>query len=78
MSKEATTCACGGVFAFMQYHWPHCDMNPLNIAKMPGSEKSGSLHSRLRAKFSKAELAQIASHGPVRDEKLRSRRRGAK
>lgn len=71
--REATKCACGGVFAFPQYHWPHCPMNPVNLDK---TEEGRRVQRHVTAKFSKGEIAAIAAHGPVRDERLRSRRRG--
>lgn len=78
-SREAGTCACGQTVAFPEYHWPHCPMNPVNLGKHAKAEPQGigaRLLTSLQAKFTKAELASIASHGPVKDEKLRSNRRG--
>lgn len=36
MCKEAaraSTCQCGLVIAFPEYHWPHCPKNPANRRK---------------------------------------------
>jgi hypothetical protein len=69
MSKEATTrgvkCACGQVFAFPEYHWPHCPMNPMNL--------SGAIKNEMAKKFTKPELASIAAHGPVNDQRIGKR-----
>jgi len=74
MSKEAMQgdhCACGQRIAFMQYHWPHCRMNPNNL--------SGELKAGIEARFQKAELAQIATHGPMADKPFgKKRQKGAK
>lgn len=72
-SKEAITCACGMIVAFPEQHWRHCTFNPDNLGKTSVGQR---LLNSLQAKFSKSELATIASHGPVRDEKLTNRRRG--
>lgn len=76
-SKEATRCACGGTFAFMEQHWPHCPMNPANLGKSAYGAGTHLLKT-LQAKFTKAELATIAQHGPVRDEKIGRRGKGPK
>jgi len=68
MSKEAadlgsTKCVCGQVIAFPQYHWPHCTANPNNL--------TGSAKVAIESKFTKSELATIATHGPMRDKPVR-------
>jgi hypothetical protein len=71
MSKEtrhAVPCACGIVFAFQEYHWPHCPFNPENL--------SGTLKVGMESRFTKAELAGIANHGPVADKQIAKRRPG--
>ena len=78
MSKEtmrAVQCACGQAFAFPEQHWPHCKYNPANLNKTAVGKKVLA-----KSGFTKSELAQIATHGPVRDEKFRTRRtnKGAK
>lgn len=60
MSKEATAgdkCACGQLVAFPTYHWPHCPANPMNMDK--------ETLAKIEEKFTKTELAIIASHGPT-------------
>lgn len=75
-SREATKCICGGTFAFMEFHWQHCSMNPANMSAKTHGAGAGLLKS-LQAKFSKAELAHIAQHGgQMQDEKIsRDKRR---
>jgi hypothetical protein len=67
-SREAETCqGCGNVFAFIQYHWPHCPANPENL-------DSPTLR-KMEAVFSKSELAQIALQGPQHDQRFGNLRR---
>lgn len=69
MSKEtwgATKCACDQMVAFPQYHWPHCKSNPDNLR--------GTAKVAIEARFSKAELASIATHGAMRDQPVRNMR----
>lgn len=75
MSKEATGgvhCACGVKVAFPEYHWPHCRFNPVNMSKDTHGAGFALLDS-LQTQFSKSELAKIATHGPMRDEKVGKR-----
>lgn len=69
-SREAHVCVCGGTFAFMEYHWPHCPLNPDNL--------TGIARVEIEKKFTKSELAQIAVHGPMRDQKIRRGKRTGK
>ena len=68
-SREATKCNCGGTFAFMVYHWPHCPLNPRNL--------TGSVKTSVEKRFTKSELAQIAQQGPTADYSI-GKRRGKK
>ena len=76
-SREATQCACGGTFAFMEYHWPHCQFNPVNLGKQAHEEPHGmgaKLLKSLQAKFSKSELEQVAKQGPMADKPIGKKR----
>lgn len=53
-------------FAFPEQHWPHCPGNPNNL--------TGAVKVSIEKLFSKSELAQIASHGPVADKPIRSKK----
>lgn len=69
MSKEtsdASPCACGQMIVFHEQHWPHCPANPDNLDSVT--------RSSMEARFSKSELAIIASHGPIHDRPIRNRR----
>lgn len=61
---------CGMVVAFPEYHNPHCRNNPVNL--------KGSVKKAIEAKFTKAELAQISSRGPMADRPIGKKRRKAK
>lgn len=66
MSKEQFTaqkCACGQMIQFMEYHWPHCSANPVNL--------TGKAKVHMASVFTKSELAVIATRGPMRDEPVR-------
>lgn len=66
MCKEswgAGTCVCGRIIQFQEQHWPHCPMNPDNLNKVD--------RGQVEQRFTKAELAGIARHGPMRDEPVR-------
>lgn len=60
-------CGCNFPFLFPEYHWPHCPNNPDNL--------TGAAKTYMESRFTKAELATIAKQGPVKDEKLTSRKR---
>lgn len=69
MSKESfegQICACGQRIAFPEYHWPHCAANPNNLI--------GTTKTHMESKFSKSELASIATRGPMRDQPVRHQR----
>lgn len=57
---------CDGSFAFPEQHWPHCPGNPNNL--------EGSIKKAIESKFTKAELALIANHGPVADKRISRKR----
>jgi hypothetical protein len=59
------------VVAFPEYHWPHCEMNPANLGKMSVGH---ALLKSLQAKFTKAELAQVAKSGPMADKPIGKKR----
>lgn len=66
--REARDCpGCGLPFAFFEYHWPHCPVNPDNLSK--------PMLQEMEQQFSKSELAQIARHGPVADKRIGKKRR---
>lgn len=69
MSKETSAghvCMCGQRIVFNEQHWPHCPVNPVNL--------KGRAKKVVESKFTKAELATIATHGPMRDEPVRKQR----
>lgn len=75
MSKEtimASDCACGMRVQFMEYHWPRCPMNPVNLGKAAKTEpKAARILSSLEERFTKAELETIAVKGAESDKPLR-------
>lgn len=70
-SRILLRCACGGYFQFPEFHWPHCAFNPANVAKT-----NPKLHAKLEQSFTRSELASISTHGPVRDEPLKHKKKG--
>lgn len=66
MSKESRTaleCACGQRIQFTEQHWPHCKANPDNM----------STAARKNLPFTKAQLADIATHGVQQDKPISRR-----
>lgn len=68
LASQAHVCICGQRMLFQDYHWPHCKLNPNNLA--PSVVKN--------LPFTKGELAKIAMHGPQADQHTSKRRKGGR